>query len=287
MLDGHWSSLAQIAEACELSREQVSEAAKKGAVWRRKGGAKSARLRRIRNPDTEAESGDTLFINYDRKVLDQIPQLPKLVSDQGNYSVWYKPSGTLSQGSKWSDHCTITETAASAHGKKCLLVHRLDRAACGLMVLAHTPNACKALAAMFEKREVLKIYRATVYGKVNKDLPWEIKKPIDGKAAHTVVLSAESLEKPDQSESEPEDKSEARSEPRSKLRVDIKTGRKHQIRNHLSGEGFPVVGDRLFDADRKHECDLQLVATELHFTCPFSGKLKKVQLEDSLLSPHK
>ena len=81
LLDGHWSSLAQLAEACELSREEVAEAAAKGAVWRRKGGAKSAKLRRIRNPDTESESGDTLFINYDRKVLDQQAQSPRLVSD--------------------------------------------------------------------------------------------------------------------------------------------------------------------------------------------------------------
>ena len=268
LLDGHWSSLAQLAEACELSREEVAEAAVKGAVWRRKGGAKSAKLRRIRNPDTESESGDTLFINYDRKVLDQQAQSPRLVSDQGNYSVWYKPSGTLSQGSKWSDHCTITETAAGIHGKKCLLVHRLDRAACGLMVLAHTPNACKALAALFEKREVLKIYRATVYGKVTCSMPWEIKKTIEDKAAHTVVMSADYMEKPDQS----------------RLMVDIKTGRKHQIRNHLASEGYPVVGDRLFDPDRKHETDLQLAAVELQFTCPFNGKLQKVQLDESLLS---
>jgi len=267
LLDGHWSSLAQLAEACELSREEVSEAAVKGAVWRKKGGARSAKLRRIRDPDAESKSGDTLYINYDRKVLDQKPQLPQLVSDQGNYSVWYKPSGILSQGSKWSDHCTITETAAGSHGKKCLLVHRLDRAARGLVVLAHTPNACKALAGLFEKREVLKIYRATVHGKVSRDLPWEIKEPIDGKSAHTVVLSAEHIEKQDQS----------------KLTVDIKTGRKHQIRNHLASEGYPVVGDRLFDSDRKHENDLQLVATELQFSCPFSGKLQKVQLDESLL----
>jgi len=267
LLDGQWSSVAQLAEACELSREEVSEAAAKGAVWRRKGGAKSAKLRRIRDPDTDSESGDTLYINYDRKVLDQQPQLPKLVSDQGNYSVWYKPSGTLSQGSKWSDHCTITETAAGAHGKKCLLVHRLDRAACGLVVLAHTPNACKALAALFEKREVIKIYRATVYGKVS-GVPWEIEKPIEGKTAHTVVMSAEYLQKPDQS----------------KLMVDIKTGRKHQIRNHLAGAGYPVVGDRLFDPDREHKTDLQLVAVELQFTCPFNGKLQKVQLDESLLN---
>ena len=70
----------------------------------------------------------------------------------------------------------------------------------------------------------------------------------------------------------------------SRLMVDIKTGRKHQIRNHLASEGYPVVGDRLFDPDRKHETDLQLAAVELQFTCPFDGKLQKVLLDESLLS---
>lgn len=267
MLEGHWSALAQVAEACELSREEVSEAAVKGALWRKKPGKKS-RLKRSRNPDVEAESGDTLFLNYDRTVLDQKPQQPVLVSDQGNYSVWYKKPGVLSQGSKWSDHCTITETAASVHGKKCLLVHRLDRAARGLIVLAHTPNACKELTSMFEQRKVLKIYRAIVHGEFNRKLPCVIETPIDSKAAHTVVLDSQFQPDADSSI----------------LNVDIKTGRKHQIRSHLASAGFPVVGDRLFDPDREHKTDLQLVASELQFKCPFNGKLQKVKLADSLLN---
>lgn len=269
-LDGHWSALAQVAQSCDLSREEVSEAATKGALWRRKSG-KKAKLKRIRDPDAESESGDTLVLNYNRAVLDQKPQQPVLVSDQGNYSVWYKKSGVLSQGSKWSDHCTITTTAASEHGRKCLLVHRLDRAARGLIVLAHTPNACKALTSMFEQREVLKIYRAIVHGSFDRSLPHSIETPIDGKPALTLVLRSESKIDPGQDHDI------------SELEVDIKTGRKHQIRSHLASVGYPVVGDRLFDPDRNHQSDLQLVAYKLQFKCPFSGKLLKIQLDDKLL----
>ncbi len=269
-LDGHWSALAQIAQACELSREEVSEAAVKGALWRRKPG-KKAKLKRIRDPDAESESGDTLLLNYNRTVLDQKPQLPVLVSDQGNYSVWYKKPGVLSQGSKWSDHCTVTETAASVHGRKCLLVHRLDRAARGLIVLAHTPNACKALTSMFEQRKVLKIYRAKVHGEFDQSLPYSIGTPIDGKSALTTVLQSDTY------------KDQGSDQSISDLEVDIKTGRKHQIRSHLASVGFPVVGDRLFDPDRDHQADLQLIAYKLQFKCPFSGKLLKIQLDDKLL----
>ena len=266
-LEGHWAALAQLAQACDLSREEVSEAAAKGGLWRRKPG-KKAKLKRIRDPDTESTTGDTLVINYNRSVLDQKPVPPVLVSDQGNYSVWYKPPGVLSQGSKWSDHCTITQTAASVHGKKCLLVHRLDRAARGLIVLAHTPNACKALTSMFEVREVLKIYRANVHGKFDQDLPLTIDTPIENKSAHTIVLQSDYQNELDISE----------------LKVDIKTGRKHQIRSHLASIGYPVVGDRLFDPQRRHTKDLQLIACELQFKCPFNGKLQKVQLDDKLLN---
>lgn len=267
LLDGHWSALAQVAEACDLSREEISEAAAKGALWRRKPGKKS-KIQRTRHPDTDAVSGDTLILNYDRKVLDQKPQQPLLISDQGNYSIWYKKPGVLSQGSKWSDHCTITATAAAVHGKKCLLVHRLDRAASGLIVLAHTPNACKALTTMFEQRKVQKIYRATVHGKFNQPLPYSIDTAIDGKSALTVILENQYIEESEWSV----------------LKVDIKTGRKHQIRSHLASVGFPVVGDRLFDPDRKHNADLKLIACELKFKCPFNGKLLQLQLDDNLLN---
>ena len=265
VLEGHWSYLAQVADACELKRDDLAEAAVKGGVWRKKSGSRS-RINRIRDIDKDASAGDTIYVNYDRSVLDQLPDTPKLLSDQGNYSIWYKPPGMLCQGSKWSDHCTITAAAAVVHAKKCLLVHRLDRAARGLVVLAHTGNACTAMAALFAERKVTKIYAAMVHGCVEHSLPWRIDTKIEGKEALSVVLEALHLKETQSTQ----------------LKVDIKTGRKHQIRNHLAGAGFPVVGDRLFDAERDHQADLQLVASELQFQCPFSEQKIHVVLPDSL-----
>ena len=265
VLLAHWSYLAQVADACDLERADITEAAVKGAVWRKKSG-KRIRLDRIRDIEKDASAGDTVFINYDRSVLDQQPDQPVLVSDQGNYSVWYKPPGMLSQGSKWSDHCTLTATAASVHGKKCLLVHRLDRAARGLVVIAHTKNACTAMAELFATRKVEKLYNATVHGRVDSALPWTIDTPIGGKDAMSVVLAADYNASADTTQ----------------IRVDIKTGRKHQIRSHLAASGYPVVGDRLFDAAREHTADLKLVASELRFQCPFSKDTRHIVLADSL-----
>ena len=80
---------------------------------------------------------------------------------------------------------------------------------------------------------------------------------------------------------------------RTLLAVNIETGRKHQIRKHLSGLGFPVVGDRLYgsvtnptpksdnDTDRhdnKALEDLQLSAVRLSFICPVSQEEKTFEL---------
>ena len=58
---------------------------------------------------------------------------------------------------------------------------------------------------------------------------------------------------------------------RSLLEISIETGRKHQIRRHLIGIGFPVVGDRLYGNSEDQE-DLLLVAASLAFHCPLSNQ---------------
>ena len=267
-----WSALAVVAEACDLSRDELSDAASKGAVWVRKpaSGTHQSKPRRVRDIDSAAVPGDTMVVNYNREVLSARPDLPKLISDQGNYSVWFKPAGLFSQGSKWGDHCTITATAQQVHGKRCLLVHRLDRAASGIMLIAHTKNALTALTSMFEQRKVVKIYQTFVHGNPQWQLPFRIDTAIESKPALTQIIESDYFSDKEQT----------------LLKVNITSGRKHQIRRHLAGEGFPVVGDRLFDSKRVHETDLQLMAYQLQFTCPFNGKSLSFCVDRSLASKH-
>lgn len=254
------SALSQLASASNLTEEQVTDAALKGGVWRKKHNAH--KLRRIRDLAGECSVSDQFYLNYDATILEQTPLTPKLVSDQLNYSIWNKPPGMLSQGSKWSDHCTITETVRCQHGKPTFLVHRLDKAASGLIVVAHTKNALKKLTALFSARLVDKQYKVVVHGEFSHTLPHRLEMRVEDKEAITDVLEAKYDTATDTS----------------LLLVNIETGRKHQIRNHLHAIGMPVVGDRLFDPDREHKQDLQLIACVLGFYCPFTNEKRLFQL---------
>ena len=262
------SGLSQLAAFSGLTEHEIADAAKKGAVWCKP--AKSHKLRRVRELQGSMSIGDELYLNYNEAVLGQVPQTPALIADEVNYSVWNKPAGMLSQGSKWSDHCTITETVKHLHQKPTFLVHRLDKAAAGLILVAHTNNAVKKLTELFSKRQVVKHYRVQVHGHFNKPLPSRLDANVQEKSALTEVLEADYDQATDMSS----------------LLVSIETGRKHQIRDHLSGGGYPVVGDRLFDPGRHHEHDLSLVACKLAFQCPFTGAdklfdIKKAQGDDT------
>lgn len=279
-INGQWSALAQVADACDLSRAQLTDAAEKGAVWWQKSLPKSKHKNpvRIRDIEQTVAANDLVLVNYNRDVLASTAVAPELISDQVNYSIWHKPAGVLSQGSKWSDHCSITCLVEKIHGKRALLVHRLDRAASGLIVIAHTKNAVTALAGLFEKRQVEKTYRAVVQGHYKEQLPQVIEIPVDDKPAHTEIVAAVIISvDPDSKTKDRPSKSETA------LTVKIATGRKHQIRSHMSSVGYPVVGDRLFDPETVHRQDLQLTAVALKFVCPFTSREQSFTLPDNLL----
>ena len=110
----------------------------------------------------QINTGETLHFYFDEKVLSQVSPEAKLIDDCGHYSVWFKPNGMLSQGSKWSDHCTITRWAQThlPGDRACFLVHRLDRATSGIILVAHTKSATKAFGKLFERHDLTKCYQA-------------------------------------------------------------------------------------------------------------------------------
>jgi len=251
------SALDCLAEHTDLSKQRIKKVMQNGALWLEssQGISRLRRAKKILNKD------ETLHLYYNKDIQSSTPKPAALISDEGAYSIWNKPYGMYSQGSKWGDHCTIYRWAEKnlEPERPAFLVHRLDRAANGLIILAHKKSVAAAFASMFKKHDITKKYRTKVKGIFRSDsLPLSIKTPLDDKPAHTEIIQADTNIETDTTI----------------LELYIKTGRKHQIRRHLAAIGFPIVGDRLY-GDRTDEVNLQLSSIYLSFDCPVSGIKKE------------
>ena len=247
------SAIEKLSADTGLSKTCIKQVMLKGAVWLSRG-KQTQRLRRAKKP---LWIGDTLHLYYDAEILAQEPSPPEMIADKEAYSVWYKPYGLRSQGSKWGDHCTVHRWVEQhlRPQRPAFVVHRLDRAATGLILIAHQKRVATALSKLFETREIEKRYRAVVRGHFGlRPEPLLMNADIDGRQAisYTTYLNYDA-------ESD-----------RSLVEVIIETGRKHQIRRHLAQIGFPVVGDRLYGC-REEDENLQLAACCLAFCCPVTG----------------
>ncbi len=259
--------LELLVQASGLSKQKVKDAMTKGAVWLSHG----KQARPLRRKNARLRLGEELHLYYNEQVLSETVAKPELIADEGDYSVWNKPYGVWSQGSRWGDHCSIGRLVEEHfdYNRQTYVVHRLDRAARGLIILAHNKEAAAALSAMFAKRTVEKHYLAWVQGQFpNESIT--IEKPIEKKPAKSIVT----LKEYDADRN------------RSLLSVQILTGRKHQIRIHLASQGYPIIGDRQHGQADDDSPNLQLIAYKLMFQCPISGDqkeycLKEAQLESS------
>ena len=252
----------QQASVQALSKKEIKSAISKGALWLTRANS----TRRLRRVKASLQPKDKLSFYYNPDVLNSTTEPAQLIEDFGDYSVWYKPYGMLCQGSKWSDHCTINRFIEVNDSLKrpAFIVHRLDRAATGLIIIAHKKSVAKALSQMFEQRQLAKYYQIIVHGHAELE-EYVVDSDIDDKPAKSTfsLLSYQSAFD------------------MSLLLVKIDSGRKHQIRKHAASIGFPVVGDRLHGdplKDANFNRDLQLCAVKLSFTCPITSKIQLIEL---------
>lgn len=122
------------------------------------------------------------------------------------------------------------------------IVHRLDKDTSGLIVAAKSDDAHRSLSAQFEKHDVYKKYLALVWGDV-KGSHGEIVSPVGRHPVNRKKMSTKSRRGRDALTLW---QVRERYGMVTLLDVEIKTGRTHQIRVHLSDHGYPVVGDNVY-----------------------------------------
>ncbi len=151
-----------------------------------------------------------------------------------------KPPGLLSNG----PNSVESMLRQSGRYERIRAVHRLDKDTSGCLCLARHPAAFDRAVTWFGEDQVLKIYHALVWGAPAK-ASGRITVRIDGRPAitHWSVLAATADV--------------------ALLQVRLDTGRTHQIRKHLSGAGFPILGDRTYFTGRLPDPRLRRVPRQM------------------------
>jgi len=150
------------------------------------------------------------------------------------------------------------------------IVHRLDYATSGLMVLALTASAHALISKQFQQREVSKRYHAIISGIPIEDngiidqplrCDWE-RRPlqmVDHEQGKQAITRWEVIERLSNA---------------TRVHLFPKTGRSHQLRVHMLWMGHPIAGDRFYadEAALSLSDRLMLHAEELAFTHPASSE---------------
>lgn len=254
-----------LATETKLSKSLLKKLLTNGAVWLKK--AKSGKRNRIRRATFELHKGSVVELFFDPKFLDVEITPPHVLKENKNWGLWYKPPGVLSQGNNYGDQASL-ERFVGKSKHEVFLLHRLDREAHGIMLLAYNEKTARIFSEKFQRRTIKKFYQVEVLGDMSKEQPasGDIEFELDGKPSKT---SFEILKV--NTELEPVTTT---------LKVEIHTGRLHQIRRHLDMLDFPVMGDPKYGKNNKNSDGIKLKAFRLEFKDPYSQEWIVAELSE-------
>jgi len=194
--------------------------------------------------------------------------VPDVVYVDDALIVIVKPAGLLAVPGRHESDCASTRVAARYADAK--IVHRIDQATSGLMLMARSAGVQRALSTAFAAQRVDKHYEAVVHGLLAHDVgvidaalaadwPRRPRQRVDaasGKASRSAwqVLQRDAATQ------------------RSRVALQPLTGRTHQLRVHMASIGHPIVGDRLYGGpDDAQLPRLFLHASRIAFMHPIRG----------------
>ena len=203
----------------------------------------------------------------------------EIVYQDRDIVVCVKPSGVLSTDEPGGVP-ELVRHALNDPNANIRTVHRLDRVVSGLMVLARSARMAAELSRQIRENEFEKEYLAIVHGEAPggtmRDLllrnkqerkTYLVTEP--GKDVQEAILDYQVL---------------CQNNGLSRVRIQLRTGRTHQIRAQFSGRGIPLVGDRKY-SQIHDECETALWSYRLAFRHPYSGKPMEFTLEPPDIYP--
>ena len=161
-------------------------------------------------------------------------------------------------------------------------VHRLDRTVSGLMVLARRSKAASELSRQIREGEFHKEYLAVIHGTPEEDAAELQDLLLRNKQERKTYIVTESGK--DVQEARLSYQVLNRAQDLTRVRIQLHTGRTHQIRAQFSGRGWPLVGDRKYGIPDEAE-EIALWSYRLAFHHPYSGKPMEFILEPPLDYP--
>lgn len=199
-----------------------------------------------------------------------IPKV-RIVDETPDFLVIEKPSGLLVHPAPSQKASTLVDFLLK-HDPKIKsvgdakerpgIVHRLDREASGLMVVARTKKMFEHLKRQFQAHDIAKEYLALVYGKVVKDFD-TIETSIGRKKGRGRMSARSKAQEGDKDAVSHYDVLE-RFPQATLVKVRTETGRMHQVRVHMKSIGHPLVGDALYGTPKQATTSLRNVRLFLH-----------------------
>ncbi len=236
----------------------------------------------------------SLIVHIDDEIICDITELESsitaenipldIVWEDENYAIVNKPSGMLTHPTSKDKSGTLVNALLFKYGENLSningdyrrgIVHRLDRFTSGLLIIAKNNDAHEKIAEMIKNREIEKRYRTIVKGRITENLT--INEPIGRSKTNPSKMCVTPDGKPSLTEiSLIEQFDDA-----TYLDVNLKTGRTHQIRVHLSNINHPVFNDTLYGFGKmKIKTDEQVLqAYKLTFIEPYTKKEICVEIE--------
>lgn len=181
-----------------------------------------------------------------------------------------KPSGLLSVPGKGEDKQDCMATRVQNRFADALIVHRLDMATSGIMLMALGKDMHRQLSLLFQQRQVDKTYIAVLDGLLEEDLgsvdlplitdwPNRPRQIVDYQSGKPSLTHYKVLQRDQKNET-------------TRVELTPETGRTHQLRVHMQAIGHAIVGDRLYaePSALAKSNRLLLHATQLAFKHPVS-----------------